>query len=210
MYVKIINGFPTTYSVFQLKNDNPDIIYPREMSDEFLETLGIYRVNHVDPPTITLFENLIEGEPELVDDKWYQTWVVENKDINSVKAELKNLVNEKLNQQFQNGFTVPFGTLEGEVLQTRDVIDRTNWLTSQASYSAAVAMGYGEVANANFRTLADNTYTVTFNEGLSIILEMGKWGAHIMGNSWNLKDSIKNAETIEELKEIDIEGGWDI
>ncbi len=111
---------------------------------------------------------------------------------------------------FTAGWTVS-GTataLDGKVLQTRDLDDRTNWLTSQAAYSAAVAGGNGAVAGAVFRTAANETVTLTFAEGLAVLLGMAAWGKAIMGNSWALKDAVAAAADNAALAAIDIAAGW--
>ena len=115
---------------------------------------------------------------------------------------------EQLASKFEIGFTVPAGAMQGAVLQTRSLEDRTNWLTSQASYSTMVAMGRGNEAGANFRDSSNVTHTVTFSEGLSVLLAMAKWGADVMGRSWALKDQIIAAATLAELDAIDIGAGW--
>ena len=63
------------------------------------------------------------------------------------------------------GFTPTSGPLAGKTLQTRNVEDRTNWLTSQAAYSAAAASGLGSVADATFRTADNETVVCTYVSG---------------------------------------------
>ncbi|MCO5164651.1 MAG: hypothetical protein M9939_26535 [Mesorhizobium sp.] len=117
-------------------------------------------------------------------------------------------INARLNDVLTGGYTVETGTMAGKVLQTRNLEDRTNWLISQASYSAAVAMGHGAVEGATFRTADNSTFTVTFAEGLSILLAMAAWGAAAMNHSWALKDAAAAAEDQTALDALDIETGW--
>lgn len=98
--------------------------------------------------------------------------------------------------------------MAGEVLQTRDLTDRTNWLISQASYSAAVAAGQGAVEGAEFRTADNSTYTLSYSDGLAVLLAMAAWGAAAMSNSWPLKDAVNAAEDQTALDAVDIETGW--
>jgi hypothetical protein len=42
MYVKIVSGAPQPYSFAQLRKDNPNISFPREVSDEWLAGYGVY------------------------------------------------------------------------------------------------------------------------------------------------------------------------
>jgi hypothetical protein len=106
---------------------------------------------------------------------------------------------------FQAGFTPATGPLAGHTLQVRDSEDRTNWLTSQAAYSAAVATGAGEVQAARFRTAANDTVVVTYAEGLAALLGMADWGAAIMAASWTLKDALAAAATLAEIEAVDVQ-----
>jgi hypothetical protein len=120
-------------------------------------------------------------------------------------------VNAKLNEVLTGGFTVPESinvTLAGEVLQTRNLEDRTNWLISQASYSAAVAAGQGAVEGAEFRTADNSTFTLSYADGLTVLLGMAAWGAACMSNSWALKDAANAAEDEAALDAVGVEAGW--
>lgn len=103
---------------------------------------------------------------------------------------------------FQRGFAPDHADFAGERLQVRDMDDRTNWLTSQASYAAAVAAGAGDIVDATFRTAANRTLTVSYGEGLVILLGMAAWGRTIMARSWALKDALAAGEPV------DLEAGW--
>lgn len=110
---------------------------------------------------------------------------------------------------FNDGYTVESGTMAGHVLQTRTFgEDRTNWLTSQASYKAAIDAGHGAVEGANFRTKANLNFTVSFDEGHSVILAMVAWGALVVARAWVLSDLVSAAEDQAELDAIDITTGW--
>lgn len=124
------------------------------------------------------------------------------------KLQMTAVINAKRDQILTSGYSVPSGPLEGKVLQTRDLEDRTNWLISQGSYAAAVAAGQGNVAGAKFRTQSNETITLTFEEGLAVLLEMAAWGAAVMERSWDLKDVVAAAEDHDDLDAIDIEAGW--
>lgn len=124
------------------------------------------------------------------------------------KAAKLAAINIRLDIILTGGFTVPFGAMTGKVLQTRNLEDRTNWLVSQASYSAAVAAGQGAVEGAKFRTAENETFTLSYADGLAVLLAMSAWGAAAMDNSWSLKDAVALAEDETALDAIDIEAGW--
>lgn len=125
-----------------------------------------------------------------------------------LKARKYDEVNAYLAGQFLGGFTLSSGPLAGHTLQTRDNTDRTNWLTSQASYSAAIRQGAGDVAGAEFRTAANETITCTYAEGLQTLLDMAAWGGALMGKSWTLKDRVAAMSDPAEVENFDVASEW--
>ena len=111
-------------------------------------------------------------------------------------------VDARAQAAFLAGYAPALPEFAGQRLPLRDVDDKANWLTSQISYSAAVAAGYGDVVDASFRTASNATVTVTYQEGLNVLLGMASWGRSILARSWILKDGI--AAGID----TDIESGW--
>lgn len=128
--------------------------------------------------------------------------------LSDLKAAKRDAINAKLDAILTGGYSVEAGTMAGKMLQTRNLEDRTNWLVSQASYSAAVAAGHGAVEGAQFRTADNSTFTVSFSEGLGVLLAMVAWGAAAMNNSWTLKDAVAAAEDQAALDAIDVDAGW--
>ena len=115
------------------------------------------------------------------------------------------LIDAKLSGGYVHNFGEPFGEKR---LQTRNIEDRTNWLTSQASYSAAVAGGAGAIMGAAFRSEDNVNITLSYADGLDVLLAMAGWGAAHYARSWALKDLITAAEDEAALEAIDIESGW--
>jgi hypothetical protein len=114
-----------------------------------------------------------------------------------------------LASQILRGFTPTTGPLAGHTLQTRDNTDRTNWLTSQAAYSAQVAAGNGAVLGAKFRTAENDTVACSFSDGLNALLMMAAWGAALFGKSWTVKDRINALTTVADVLAYDVASGWE-
>ena len=207
LYAKISNGeaiaFP--YTDFDLKRDNPNVSFPADLDDETRSEYGMAPVVATDVPEGKISTG---STAELIEGVWTQVHMLEDAPLEDMKAAKKAAINAKLETVLTGGFTVPAGTMAGKVLQTRNLEDRTNWLISQTSYSAAVAGGMGAVEGAQFRTTDNSTFTVTFAEGLNVLLAMAAWGAAAMNNSWILKDAVAAAEDLTALDAIDIEAGW--
>lgn len=190
-----------------------DVRYPLSISDswsdEELAAIGLYRPAPADPVPEGKISTgqLVQRVDGVV--KWVHTLEdAPEPTVDERKAQMTAAINAQRDQILTGGYTVPSGTLEGKVLQTRNLEDRTNWLTSQAAYSAAVAAGQGSVEGAEFRTEDNQTITLTFSEGLSVLLAMAAWGASVMKCSWDLKDAVAAAEDHEDLDAIDIEADW--
>lgn len=129
--------------------------------------------------------------------------------IEDLKRLKRSEVDALLARGFARGFTPSTGPLAGHTLQTRDVTDRTNWLTSQASYAAAIAAGYGDVADASFRTAANETITVTYSQGHAALMEMAAWGKALFGKSWAVKDQIDTLTGPSEVAGFDVGAAWE-
>jgi hypothetical protein len=207
LYAKISNGeaiaFP--YSDYALMQDNKNVSFPADLDDETRAEYGMVPVVAAEVPagkvsTITT--------AELVDGVWTQVHALEDRPLEDMKAEKRAAINAKLNAVLTGGYTVQSGAMAGKVLQTRNLEDRTNWLTSQASYSIAVAQGAGAVEGATFRTADNLTFTMSYAEGLAILMAMAAWGAAAMNNSWTLKDAVAVAVDQAALDAIDIDAGW--
>lgn len=76
MYVnKIKNAYP--YSALQLKQDNPQVSFPKDMPDSLLATWGVYPVKSSNPPYFnSLTHKLVEGTPIESDGEWLQQWAI--------------------------------------------------------------------------------------------------------------------------------------
>ena len=74
MYLRIINGIITyPYSIQQLKIDEYNTSFPKELTTEILEEWGVFEVNRTPKPT-GYTKTITEGTPQLVDGSYIQIW----------------------------------------------------------------------------------------------------------------------------------------
>ena len=74
MYLRIINGIITyPYSIQQLKIDEYNTSFPKELPTEKLEEWGVFEVNRTPKPT-DYTKTITEGTPQLVDSSYIQVW----------------------------------------------------------------------------------------------------------------------------------------
>jgi hypothetical protein len=76
MFVKIIDGSPVAYSIRQLRLDNPQVSFPREIRDETLAEYDVYPVADAPPPEVASNEQAIAAPPALIDGVWTRQWSV--------------------------------------------------------------------------------------------------------------------------------------
>lgn len=76
--IRKVNGSPVSYSITKLKSDNPNVSFPRELSDELLAQYDVYRVRPANKPQYDeATENVVEGDPvETSPGVWGQNWLI--------------------------------------------------------------------------------------------------------------------------------------
>ena len=83
MYVKITNGSVDTYpySVGQLRRDNPQTSFPKQIPSEMLEAYGVHSVTVTDIPSFDKrTQKVTQSEtPALVDGVWTLGWTTTSK-----------------------------------------------------------------------------------------------------------------------------------
>ena len=78
-YLKITNGQPETYSIGQLRRDNPQTSFPKSPSDALLADWGVYPYTVQDQPTADyMTQTLTQTALAQVNGVWVQGWEVSN------------------------------------------------------------------------------------------------------------------------------------
>ena len=74
MYLRIVNNQRTyPYSLQQLREDNPRISFPSEMTESVMNEFDIFEVRPTPKPN-DYTKNISEGTPILVEGVYYQNW----------------------------------------------------------------------------------------------------------------------------------------
>lgn len=177
------------------------------VSDAYLISVGILPIVDAPiPPGHVAVATGYEGRDE--DGRALEAHQLAPEPLPARKARLLEAVNTRRDGLITGGYSHEFGEVGRHVLQTRGADDKLNWLTSQAAYEAAVRAGLGNNPGARFRSAANVTFVVTYQEGLAALLAMAAWGAAIFDRSWTLKDSIEAALDDAALDAVDINSGW--
>jgi len=90
MYVKLTNGQPEIYTIGQLRRDNPNTSFPKNIPDERLAEYDVYPVTVLDRPTTETWQRATRNDlPTLLDGVWTLGWTVADipATVEMVKAE---------------------------------------------------------------------------------------------------------------------------
>lgn len=78
--IKIENGSPVGNPINEneLRKLYPNISFPRKIIQENITQIDYYILYEGERPITTIFERIIQGPHQLIDGKWYTSWVVES------------------------------------------------------------------------------------------------------------------------------------
>ena len=91
MHIKLTNGTPTAYSIWQLRRDNPQVSFPKDIPSDTLAEYNVYLVTPADPPEHAETEVAEDaGYLQLADHSWKQAWRIRP----MTEQELQELTNQ--------------------------------------------------------------------------------------------------------------------
>ena len=82
MHIRLTNGQPEKYSIGQLRRDNPQTSFPKNISDALLASYDVYPLTPVERPVADHTKSVNEGVPQQINGAWTQVW-----DITDASAE---------------------------------------------------------------------------------------------------------------------------
>jgi hypothetical protein len=75
MHIKLTNDGPTAYSIGQLQRDNPQVSFPKSISDPTLAEYDVYPLKATEQPQFDqMTQRVEEGTPALQSSEWQQVW----------------------------------------------------------------------------------------------------------------------------------------
>jgi hypothetical protein len=106
MYIKVNNDAPENYSIGQLRRDNPQTSFPKQISEEMLAEYDVYATTTAKPPEVLSTQKLNQStKPVLVDGAWVYQWTVVEKtadEIAEYNANQATAMREKRNTLLSN------------------------------------------------------------------------------------------------------------
>lgn len=127
-------------------------------------------------------------------------------------------VNAAYEQRLSQGFaTADFeGQPEPETLQCRNELDRTNWLgllvkcTEAERFAAEIEADWPLTLQIDppLRCTSNRMYVISYQDAKGRMLALLDQVGQAQANWWRIKDLVEAAETLDQLKAIDISGGY--
>ena len=99
MYIKLTNGIPETQSIAQLRQNNPQVSFPSEVSNSVLAEYGMFPLTVLPRPEIDENTQFLKAsEFYQVDDNWYQQYLPENLPETQAADNIRSLRNQRLSK----------------------------------------------------------------------------------------------------------------
>lgn len=164
MHIKLSNGVPETYSIGQLRKDNPNTSFPKRISDEVLAGFDVYVAFDTPKPTTTELQTAVKsGYEQDSKGNWVVAWTV--RDMFSDYTNEEGVVVTKAEQEAE--YTArKVAEAEKAVRTKRDgLLAETDWMALTDVTMSAEMTTYRQAlrditAHANFPNLADTDWPV--------------------------------------------------
>jgi hypothetical protein len=119
MHIKLTNGQPENYTIGQLRRDNPQVSFPKNIPDATLAEYDVYPLTATERPSYDpITQNLTEGTPALINGVWTQVWEISEatpEEIGERKAEQRgNIQAERANAYREEADPLFFKAQRGE------------------------------------------------------------------------------------------------
>ena len=88
MYIKLNHGVAEPYSLSALKSDNPNVSFPKTITDDIASSFGVYPAVVADQPDFDQNTQncFLSDSATQVDGVWVYSWVVTNKTSEEISA----------------------------------------------------------------------------------------------------------------------------
>lgn len=117
MFIKLTNGMPETYTIGQLRKDNPNVSFPKDIPLETLASYNVYPLTVADRPSYnSLIEDVVLNTPTEMNGAWIQSYSVVQKSQEDAERNIREQRNYLLS--------------ESDWTQVEDApVDKTVWAT---------------------------------------------------------------------------------
>jgi len=89
MHLKLTNGQPEKYSIGQLRRDNPQTSFPRDIPADMLAEFDVYKVKQTPAPEIDSKTQHHSQDVQLIDGEWTQVWQAAQLPVDQAEANVR-------------------------------------------------------------------------------------------------------------------------
>ena len=91
MHLRLTNGTPAKYTLGQLRRDNPQTSFPKQIPDDLLASYDVYPYTRpIAPEYDSLTHRLTDGAFEQVDGSWVLPYVVEQQPLEQAELNIRS------------------------------------------------------------------------------------------------------------------------
>ena len=189
-YIKA-DGAVSPYTDRDMKRDNSNVSFPKNITDENRASVGVYPVTVAQKPAHDASTQVVEqSTPQEVNGAWIAGWTVRDKTQDELAAYNERLfsqINTERERRLAEGssFTVE-GVVNPIPLQGRP-FDQTVYLALLTRASGLKSAGVITPA-LTLRDGTDTTHELTPDQMISLISQSMTWFESVMAASWAMKD----------------------
>ena len=105
MFIRLTNGIPETYTIGQLRRDNPQTSFPKDIPADMLASYDVYPVKRVPAPEYdSLTQNLVYAGIFEIGGVWTQVWDVVSASDSEIEQRKTDQI-ESIKQQRAEAYT---------------------------------------------------------------------------------------------------------
>lgn len=131
MFVKITEDGVENYTIDKLRKDNPNVLFPKNITDETLQSFNVYRVKKQNVPQYNhMKEYLKSKDPVEIDGEWVQEWEIIEHPLEVQIEKIKEMRSEAYKTRSDHLF---FKAQRGEI-EMKDWEDAVNEIRKMYPY----------------------------------------------------------------------------
>ena len=89
MHIKLTNDTPEKYTIGQLRRDNPQTSFPKDIPADVLAEFDVYKVKQVTASEIDSKTHASTQTVELIDGEWTQVWQIVQLPLDQAEANIR-------------------------------------------------------------------------------------------------------------------------
>jgi len=131
MFAKVVNGVVEKpyWSWQEMRNDNPDVLFPSNYNEDIMKSYGAVEVIQVEKPAENHLQSVVEQTPQFIDGVLTQVWSI----ISATESEVAERTADKAEEvrSIRNDLLVRSDYTQAEDFDAQ--VDKQAWATYRQS-----------------------------------------------------------------------------